>query len=264
MSNSWFQFKQFMIRQDRCAMKVCTDACIFGAWCSGRIMAGARVLDIGSGTGLLMLMLAQRHEGGIEGIEIDPDAFGQLQENIAQSPWNERIRAYLGDVREFSFPGKFDFIITNPPFFEDDLPADTGAKNLARHSTALKLSELITVLDANLASAGSFCILLPFQRAEYFEGLATTRGFHLLDQLRLRQRAGDDPFRAILHFSRKEIGPAGTSFRTSPTAAAGASSGAIPAAAPDVAPVNELIIRDEDGNYTEEFVELMKDYYLYL
>jgi len=232
-------------------MKVCTDACIFGAWCSGRTMAGARVLDIGSGTGLLMLMLAQRHGGGIEGIEIDPETFGQLQENIAQSPWKERIQSYLGDVRDFSFPGKFDFIIANPPFFEDDLLADTGAKNLARHSKALKLSELITVLDANLDSTGSFAVLLPFQRAEYFERLATGRGFHLLDQLRVKQRAGDDPFRTLLHFSRKKSGHA-----------AGASPGAIPAATSGAAPVTELIIRDEDGSYTEEFVELMKDYYL--
>lgn len=254
MSNSWFQFSQFLIHQDRCAMKVCTDACIFGAWCSGRIMAGARVLDIGSGTGLLMLMLAQKHASRIEGIEIDPDAFGQLQENIAQSSWKDRIRSYLGDVKEFNFPEKFDFIITNPPFFEDDLPADSRAKNLARHSKALKLSELITVLDANLAGTGSFALLLPFQRAEYFERLATAKGFHLLDQLRVRQRSGDDPFRAILYFSRKER-----------DRAAGVSPGMMPAAAiPGAPPMAELVIRDEDGSYTEAFVELMKDYYLHL
>jgi tRNA1Val (adenine37-N6)-methyltransferase len=237
MSNPYFQFKKFTIRQDRCAMKVCTDACLFGAWLPARVAPTARVLDIGSGTGLLMLMLAQKHSGRIEGIELDHGAFGQLQENIAGSPWVERLRVFEGDVRQFVFPGKYGLIITNPPFFEDDLPAATGAKNLARHSQALKLAELITAIDANLEVSGSFDILLPYQRTKYFESLASGRGFHLQEQLHVRQRPGADLFRSILHFSRDEI--------SSPSTA-------------------ELIIRNNEGGYTEEFVELMKDYYLYL
>jgi tRNA1Val (adenine37-N6)-methyltransferase len=252
MSNSYFQFKQFTIHQDRCAMKVCTDACLFGAWVSRKEPAMAsdadsalhkaparlpRMLDIGSGTGLLMLMLAQRQDGLVHGIELDPGAFGQSRENIAASPWAEQLQVFQGDARQFAFPGKYDLIISNPPFFEDDLPAATETKNLARHSQALKLSELMAVIESNLESAGYFGILLPYRRTEYFLELAAGRGFYLQEQLNMIQQPGADPFRSILHFSRMKIS------RASATG---------------------LVIRKEDGSYTEEFVELMKDYYLYL
>src|ERR1700761_7170285 len=130
MPNSYFQFKQFTVYQDQCAMKVCTDACILGAWFAHKAPAWSHVLDIGSGTGLLMLMLAQKHKGEINGIELDLAAFRQLKENIGQSPWAPMLRVFPGDVRSYSFPGKFDFIITNPPFYEGDLEASTTAANL--------------------------------------------------------------------------------------------------------------------------------------
>jgi tRNA1Val (adenine37-N6)-methyltransferase len=237
MSNSYFQFKQFRIRQDRCAMKVCTDACLFGAWFSQRIPAGARVLDIGSGTGLLMLMLAQRHSGGIQGIELDPEAFGQLQENIAQSPWPSRLQVFQGDVRDFVFAGKFDLVISNPPFFEYDLPAANGPRNLARHGESLKLSELIRVIDMNLEERGSFGLLLPDQREEYFVELAASHGFWLSGRIRIRQRTNQEFFRSILHFSREENIPFASA---------------------------ALTISNADGTYTEDFVDLLRDYYLYL
>src|ERR1700722_2146648 len=112
MPNTYFQFKQFTIHQDQCAMKVCTDACILGAWFADKAPSYARVLDIGSGTGLLMLMLAQKHKGEIRGIEIDGDAFHQLRENIDNSPWRQQLKVYPGDARTFSFPEKFDFVIS--------------------------------------------------------------------------------------------------------------------------------------------------------
>jgi tRNA1Val (adenine37-N6)-methyltransferase len=247
MSNSYFQFKQFIIHQDRCAMKVTTDACILGAWFAGKIAPGVKVLDIGSGTGLLMLMLAQKHDAEIQGIELDASAFEQLQENIAQSPWKDRLQPFHGDVRNFSFTEKFRFIISNPPFFEDDLPADSSAKNLARHSQALKLSELIVLIDAQLEATGVFGILLPYHRESHFEEIATGRGFHLREKLRLRQTAGHGFFRTILHFSREEEDPA----RKDPVLK-------------DPAAAAELIIRTDTGEYSAAFVELMKDYYLYL
>jgi tRNA1Val (adenine37-N6)-methyltransferase len=117
MSNPYFQFKQFTVHQDQCAMKVCTDACILGAWFANKTPAYASVLDIGSGTGLLMLMLAQKHKGGIMGIELELDAFRQLKDNIEKSPWRQLLKVFPGDVRSFFFPGKFDLIISNPPFY---------------------------------------------------------------------------------------------------------------------------------------------------
>ena len=160
-------------------MKVCTDACILGAWFSEKTPAYASVLDIGSGTGLLMLMLAQRHKGDIQGIELDLSAFKQLKENIGQSRWRGDLKVVPGDVRQYSFPHKFDFIITNPPFYERDLEADSVAKNLARHSKELTLTELLTAIEQNLSTEGTFGILLPYHRVAHFETLAVGRGFYL-------------------------------------------------------------------------------------
>jgi tRNA1Val (adenine37-N6)-methyltransferase len=238
MANPYFQFKQFTIHQDQCAMKVCTDACILGAWFADKAPGYAPVLDIGSGTGLLMLMLAQRHKGPIRGIEIDLDAFHQLKENISQSPWRHLLKVYPGDVRSFSFPDKFDFIISNPPFFENDLPATTAAVNLARHSQELTLTELLEAIDTNLSYKGSFGVLLPYHRTSWFEEQAGSRhGFTLKEKLLVRQTPRHDFFRSILHFSRLKD---------------------------NFIPTAELTIQDVDGAYTEDFIELLKDYYLHL
>ncbi len=238
MPNPYFKFKQFTIHQDRCAMKVCTDACILGAWFADKTPAWSRVLDIGSGTGLLMLMLAQKHKGDITGIELDLQAFRQLQDNIGQSPWRQMLRVFPGDARSFSFGGKFDFIISNPPFYEGDLPAASAAANLARHSKELTLSELLTVIDANLSPEGSFGILLPYHRMAWFEEQAlSVYGFSVREKLLVRQTPHHDFFRSILYFSRHR-----ESF----------------------APTTELTIQVGEGVYSEDFTELMRDYYLYL
>jgi tRNA1Val (adenine37-N6)-methyltransferase len=238
MPNTYFQFKQFTVHQDQCAMKVCTDACILGAWFAQKTPAWSRVLDIGSGTGLLMLMLAQKHKGEIRGIELDLDAYRQLKDNIGQSPWKQMLKVFPGDVRSFSFTGKFDFIITNPPFFEGDLAAASTAANIAKHSKELTLAELLAVIDANLSPEGSFGILLPYHREAEFAALASDRyRFYLREKLLVRQTPKHDFFRSILYFSR---------FRES------------------FSPTSELIIQESEGVYTPEFVDLMKDYYLYL
>jgi tRNA1Val (adenine37-N6)-methyltransferase len=237
MANNYFQFLQFIVRQDRCAMKVCTDSCLLGAWFAERIPAGVRVLDIGAGSGLLMLMLAQKNGGEIHGIEIDPGSHDQLGENLACSPWKERLHPYPGDVRDFPFPAAYDFIISNPPFFEDSLNSPSERANLARHSRELTLDELIGAIDRNLSPSGSFGILLPCQRSEEFEALAERHHFSLKQKLSVRQRPGRDYFRSILHFSRLKE----------------ASSTAL-----------ELCIHNETGAYSGAFVELLKDYYLNL
>jgi len=218
-------------------MKVCTDACILGAWFSEKTPAYSSVLDIGSGTGLLMLMLAQKHKGEIQGIELDLSAFKQLKDNIGQSRWRGELKVFPGDVRQFNFPHKFDFIITNPPFYERDLETDSHARNLARHSKELTLAELLAAIDENLSAEGSFGILLPYHRVNYFEGLAASRHFHLRERLLVRQTPRHDLFRAVLHFSRNKE---------------------------NFIPETELSIQDERGQYTDEFVELMRDYYLKL
>src|SRR4051812_24083842 len=117
MSNNYFQFKEFVIQQEHCAMKVCTDSCLFGAWASAWANNKKRILDIGAGTGLLMLMLAQNSSAIIDGIEIEPGCYRQLSTNVTSSPWADRLHAIENDVRQFQFKEKYDFIISNPPFF---------------------------------------------------------------------------------------------------------------------------------------------------
>jgi tRNA1Val (adenine37-N6)-methyltransferase len=236
VANSYFQFKHFTIHQENCAMKVCTDACIFGAWFSAKIPQYTTVLDIGSGTGLLMMMLAQRSQAEIHGIEIDLTAYRQLKENTSQNDWKTRLKVFPGDARSFRFPQQYEFIITNPPFFDNDLQSTDDREQIAKHSKHLSLEELIEVIGNNLQPHGAFGILLPFHRWEHFDKLATRNNFSLTEKLFVRQTPRHPFFRAILHYTRT----------------------------PDeFAPTFELTIQ-ADGGYTPEFVELMKDYYLYL
>jgi tRNA1Val (adenine37-N6)-methyltransferase len=237
MANTYFQFKQFIIHQDQCAMKVCTDACILGAWFAAKIPDYYTILDIGSGTGLLMMMLAQKSQSEIHGIEIDLAAFKQLKENISQHSWKERMKVFPGDARTYSFPNKYNFIISNPPFFENDLPSDADEEQVAKHSKMLKLEELIQVIDNNLEVNGSFGILLPFHRWQYFDELATKHKLYLTEKLFVKQTPGHDYFRAVLHYSRNHE---------------------------HFVPSFDLVIHDDERKYTEEFTELLKDYYLHL
>jgi len=237
MPNTYFQFKQFTIQQDQCTMKVCTDSCILGAWFAEKIPSYSTILDIGSGSGLLMLMLAQKSKAKIFGVEIDLPTCKQSKENIAESKWHDRLKVFPGDVLTHSFADKFDFIIANPPFFEDDLLSPNKEKNIAKHSSLLTLEGLIKTIQTNLDPAGSFGILLPYHRAAYFEELAVKNNFYLTEKLFIRQTPKHNFFRNILHFS-KNIETKPDSF--------------------------ELTIHNENGNFTEEFIDLMKDYYLNL
>jgi tRNA1Val (adenine37-N6)-methyltransferase len=237
MANTYFQFKQFTIHQDQTAMKVCTDACILGAWFAAKIPQYTTVLDIGSGTGLLMMMLAQRSQAGIHGIEIDPSAYSQLKENTSQNDWKTRLKVFAGDARTFRFPLRYEFIISNPPFFEDDLQSASAREQIAKHSKHLTLEELIEVIGSNLQPHGAFGILLPYHRWEYFDKLATRHNFSLTEKLFVRQSPKHPFFRAILHYTRT----------------------------PDnFAHSFELTIKQDNNAYTPEFTELLKDYYLYL
>jgi tRNA1Val (adenine37-N6)-methyltransferase len=139
MANSFFQFKQFIIHQDRCAMKVTTDACLFGAWVAkevgGQKSEVETILDIGTGTGLLSLMLAQKTNATIDSVEIDEAAAEQAQENANASLWKDRIFVMPGDAKDmaYTFCKNFDIIISNPPFYENELTSSDHQKNLAHH-----------------------------------------------------------------------------------------------------------------------------------
>jgi tRNA1Val (adenine37-N6)-methyltransferase len=234
MPNSYFRFKQFTVQQDKSVMKVCTDSCILGAWSAKHLNGSEKVLDIGTGTGLLSLMLAQKTGSAIDSIELDPESAAQAQENIVASPWSARIRVLAGNVLHFPLPADYDFIISNPPFFESDLRSPAEKKNKAKHNETLTLDALIVVLRKHLKITGSFSILLPNHRSGYFENLAMINGFFLYKKLTVRQTPAHPPFRSICLFGLQD---------------------------PGSIEARELIIKYEDGKYTREFVDLMYDYY---
>ena len=245
MPNNYFQFKQFTIHQNRCAMKVCTDACLFGALLPAGPLSfhpaqdeGAfNALDIGTGTGLLALMFAQKNPAAlIDAIEIDADAALQAKENIADSSLAERIHVFNEDILAFDDGKQYDYIFCNPPFFEDDLQSPDKVKNNAKHNTSLTLTQLLAVLNKHLTTTGSFAILLPYRRVEYFIAEAAKAGFHLNNQVLVKQTHHHHFFRGILFFKR--------------TAGKLLSS--------------VITIKDAENNYTPEFTAALKDYYLYL
>ena len=217
-------------------MKVCTDSCILGAWTATRLKGSQRVLDIGAGTGLLTLMLAQQNPLAIDAIELDADAFEQATENIAASPWPARIHLKQGDARNYDFNHTYDFIITNPPFFEAGLLSPSPAKNKARHAETLTLEELLSIILRNLKKSGSFSILLPSHRTDYFENLAREKGFFLQEKCLVKQTPAHTPFRSVLLFAFKQAAPTN---------------------------IQQLTIRNEKGNETTELQHLLKDYYLH-
>ena len=234
MPNSYFQFKQFIIQQDKSAMKVCTDSCILGAWSVQHIHGAKKILDVGAGTGLLSLMLAQKSGSQIDSIELDPESAAQALENITASSWSARIRLLQGNVLHYPLPTDYDFIISNPPFFESDLRSPMEKKNKAKHNETLTLDELIVVIRNHLKITGTFSILLPYHRNDYFENLAMTHGFFLWEKLTVRQTPAHQPFRSICLFGLQN---------------------------PERMVSEELVIKNENGKYTREFVDIMSDYY---
>ena len=239
MSNSYFQFKQFTIHQKNCAMKVCTDGCLFGAWLADRMANDKKgfdtILDIGTGTGLLSLLLAQKLPGKIDAIELDELAAQQAAENMEASPWKNRLQAISGDARVVHLGRKYDLIVSNPPFFENDLKSNDTKKNLALHSEALSLEELFTVITKHLLPGGKFAVLLPYHRKTAFHKIVLEQGFFAEEEVLVKQTHLHNYFRVMLLFGQNRIETVQTT----------------------------ITIRNEN-EYTPEFSDLLKEYYLKL
>lgn len=234
MPNSWFRFKQFIIQQDKSAMKVCTDSCILGAWSVKRLNGAKKILDVGAGTGLLSLMLAQKSESHIDSIELDPESASQALENVTNSSWSARIHVLEGNVLHYPLASDYDFIICNPPFFASDLRSPSDKKNKSKHDETFTLDDLIFVIEKHLKPTGKFSVLLPWHRSGHFEKLASDNGFYLLEKLTVRQTPPHQPFRSICLFGFQK---------------------------PEMIVSKELNIKNEPGKYTNEFSDLMSDYY---
>ena len=241
MSNIFFQFKQFTINQDRCAMKVTTDGCLFGAWVAkeaGSLKTELRnIIDIGTGTGLLSLMLAQKTNSPITSIEIDTDAFRQASENIAISPWKDRIKIFHADIKDFNSPVQYEIVISNPPFYENEWPSENLKRNTAHHSSELLLEDLLDIIPTILTPGGKFYLLLPYKRHEEILKLFDQKKVSLIQKIFVRQTDGHDFFRFMIE---------GSFERSANTI------------------TNEIAIKNKNNEYTEEFTAILKDYYLYM
>ncbi len=217
-------------------MKVCTDACIQGAYTATLLNDHVKnILDIGSGTGLLSLMLAQFSSANINAIELDENAFLQTSHNFRLSVWKENLAVIQNDIRQFQSANLFDLIICNPPFYENDLVSPNEFKNSAMHSTTLTLEELLIAINNLLSSHGIASVMIPYHRRSYFQKLVTENKLHIIRELTISQTTKHTNFRSVCILSK----------------------------VPQILVQQNLIIKDNE-NYTADFIELMKPYYLNL
>jgi tRNA1Val (adenine37-N6)-methyltransferase len=205
LANSYFQFKHFRIDQGWCAMKVCTDACVLGA--AADITGAARLLDIGTGTGLLTLMAAQRNPTvQIEAVELDKAASAQATDNVAASPWVQRIRVHAMSLQQFADtqPVPFDHIICNPPFFRQSLRSPDAARTVARHTApdTLSFDNIVSFVAHYLTPNGQLTVLLPPPEMQQFKQIAALGAFFPCTNLSLHHRPGSKATRHITTFGR--------------------------------------------------------------
>lgn len=192
-----FAFKLFIIEQNRCAMKVGTDGVLLGAWAEG----GEQILDVGTGTGVIAMMMAQRYPGAhVDAIDIDQDSAEQARENADGSPFGSRIDVYASSFQEFESAKTYDAIVSNPPFFMNSMRSENHKRNIARHADTLEFSELIERARHFLKPNGYFSVILPTETKNAVEQEAILQGFSLSRSLALRSKIGKSPFRYLLEF----------------------------------------------------------------
>lgn len=232
-----FQFKQFTVQQDRCAMKVGTDGVLLGAW-SPIPENCFSILDIGTGTGIIALMMAQRSQAEqLDAIEIDEDAYEQAVENFENSPWNDRLFCFHAGLDEFieEPEDEYDLIICNPPFYSENYKTADEQRDLARFQDAMPFEMLVEAADLLLSENGIFSVIIPFKEEADF--LALAKEFELLPFkiTRVKGTPTSDIKRSLLAFSRKQISEI---------------------------EITELVIETERHVYTEEYIALVKEFYL--
>lgn len=222
-------------------MKITTDSCFFGAWAAKEIQKSKikiqNVLDIGTGTGLLSLMIAQKNEVQIDAVEIDNEASLQAKENVEASLWKNRITVFNEDLLSFQPKKKYDCIISNPPFYENELTSDLQKKNIAHHSEQLTISQVLKFITIHLKENGIFFLMYPFKRKKQVEQMLQQNKLYVMTPVILSQSVNHLPFRIIVKATSQNVNAG------KPTS---------------------ISVWDEHQQYTKPFVELLKDYYLYL
>lgn len=232
-----FSFKQFSIQQDRCAMKIGTDGVLLGAWTPIENNPFS-ILDIGAGTGVIALMLAQRSNAEqIDALEIDEEAYEQSVDNFEYSPWSDRLFCFHAGLDEFveEPEDEYDLIVSNPPFYTDDYKSDNEQRDLARFADAMPFEDLIEAADLLLSENGIFAVIIPYKEEQNFLALAKDYELYPLKITRVKGTPTTEIKRSLLAFSRNEK----IDF-----------------------PIDELIIETSRHQYTPEYIELTKDFYL--
>lgn len=231
-----FQFKQFTVAQDRCAMKIGTDGVLLGAWVSIKGKPYS-ILDIGAGTGIIALQLAQRSKAEmVDAIEIDENAYEQCVDNFENSPWSDRLFCYHAALDEFveEIDDKYDLIISNPPFYTEDYKTTDEARDMARFNDALPFDELIESASHLLSDEGIFAVIIPRKEEENFIKMASEVNLFPNRICRVRGTETAEEKRSMLEFSFEKISPK----------------------------MENLTIETSRHNYTKEYKNLVQDFYL--
>lgn len=234
-----FKFKEFSVHQDKTAMKIGTDGVLLGAWSSVDNYLDT-ILDIGAGTGIISLMLAQRSDAmTIDAVDVDENAYEQTVENFEQSDWADRLYCYNADFQEFADEiadeeETYDLIISNPPFYTDDFESDNIARNKARFTSALSFEELLAGVVKILSSDGKFAVIIPFKEEENFVNLAKSKGLFFNRVCHVQGNPTSEIKRSLMEFSFHHL----------------------------EIKKEHLIIEIERHQYTESYINLTKDFYL--
>jgi tRNA1Val (adenine37-N6)-methyltransferase len=234
MANNYFSFKEFTIFQDKSAFKVGTDGVLLGAL--AEVYGKKRILDIGAGTGLISVMLAQRSDAEIVALEPDPESYRQANENVKICAWNERISVFNTNLQSFTKDtGKFDLIVTNPPYFTDSLKNPDTRKSAARHNDTLTTVEILEGVSRLLEDGGLFQLIMPYVEGNIFTADAQKYGLYCNSIIKIRPLPTSDIRRLVMTFSLQRI------------------------------KVTERFLTIEHGRrheFTEEYKSLTKDFYL--
>ena len=231
-----FRFKQFTVCDERSAMKIGTDGVLVGAWAD--VEGDRHILDVGTGTGLIALMLAQRNASAkIVGIDISHEAVEEARDNFYHSPWTERLSAIEGDVCGFEGSEKFDHIVSNPPYFIDSLHSPDALRTMARHTSSLKFEDLVASAERLLRPEGRLTVILPTECAMQFRFAAFGR-LWLSRQTDVITKEGDTPRRTLMEFCLTDK--------------------------PHIPVVTTLTMRHTDSSYTEEYRKLTEEFYISL
>jgi tRNA1Val (adenine37-N6)-methyltransferase len=234
---SIFQFKQFAVNQDQCAMKIGTDGVLLGTWAPIDTRPNS-ILDIGTGTGIIALMLAQRCDAQqIDALEIDENAYEQAVDNFESSPWSDRLFCFHAGLDEFveEPEDEYDLIVSNPPFYTEDYFSNNEQRDLARFADAMPFEDLIEAADLLLSENGIFSVIIPFKEEASFIALAEKYELYPIKITRVKGTPTTEIKRSLLAFRRFEL---------------------------PVLLANELIIETARHQYTPEYMELTKDFYL--